>query len=213
MHKLIVIILLCAIGGTANAQLTGRKIGGSDTGSADAEGAAATLAVESHKFYVGAEYTQSRLSVSDSSKAGGIPEDDFDGLFVDIRAGYRILSALGLEFHYGVPVSDTGSSGDIKQNHYYGIFAVPTATLFERFELGFPVGYTFSKVSHRDDDGTREHKTLDSVAFGMNIEVPIRQFWDVLPDVRVVGGGMVYDHKSSARYYGFHYGLRYDFGF
>jgi hypothetical protein len=210
MRKFIMVILLCAIGGTANAQLTGKKIGGADSGSADEDGGSATLAVESHKFYIGAEYTQARLSVSDSGK---IPADDYDARFVDIRAGYRILSALGFEFHYGVPVSDTGNPGDVKPNHYYGIFAVPTATLFERFELGFPIGYTFAKVSHRDADGTRESETLNSVAFGMNIEVPIRQFWDVLPDVRITGGGMVYDHKSSSRYYGFHYGLRYDFGF
>ncbi len=211
MRKYIVIALLCAIGGNAHAQLTGRKIGGSDSGSADAD-AGASLAVESHKLYVGADYTQARLSVSDPSKAGGIPQDDYDGQFVDIRVGYRVLSALGIEVHGGVPLSDTGSSGDVKSNHYFGVFAVPTATLFERFELGFPLGYTFSKVSHRSDDGTHQQETLNSVAFGINLEVPIRQFWDGLPDIRIGGGAMVYDHESASRYYGFHYGLRYDFG-
>lgn len=211
MQKLVVAILLGAIAGSANAQV-GKKIGGSDSGSADSDAGSSSLAVENHKFYVGADYAQTRLSISDSASANGIPVDDYDGHFVDLRAGYRVLSALGLEFHYGVPLGNTRDPGNIRPNHYYGLFVVPTATLFERFELGFPIGYDFSEVSHKDADGTREHETLDSVAFGINIDVPVRQFWDALPDLRLSGGAMVYDHASASRYYGFHYGLRYDFG-
>lgn len=210
MRKLIPVVLLGVLCGTAQAQYAGRKIGG---GGGESEGTSASLAVENHKLYLGADYTFARLAVSNSNHTGGIPEDDFDTRFIDLRAGYRILPVVGVEFHYGLPAQGLGDPGNVKSNHYYGIFVVPTATLFETVELAFPVGYTWSRVSHKDaTTGAREHASLDSVAFGMNVELPIREFWAKLPDLRLTSGASVYNHGSAARYYGYRFGLRYDFG-
>ncbi len=206
-------LVLLAMAGAAQGQGLTKNIGGSDTtADPDAAAAAAALVVEGHKFYFGADYADATLSVSNDG-VGDIPSGKYTSKFIDLRAGYRVFNAVGIEVHYGIPGTDASADGGrIKEDEYYAIFAVPTASVFSAFELSFPLGYTHSKV-RREFGGGSSRTNLDSVAFGVNIEVPVRVFWDKLPDVRLTGGGLVYNQKSDARYYGFHYGLRYDFGF
>lgn len=192
--------------------MAGRAGGGAAGGSADEEASKPVLTEPSHKFYVGFDYQNARLSVSDSGSVGGVPAADYDANFYDLRVGYRVLEAVGLEAHYGIPANSDDDPGKVKQDHYYAAFIVPTATVFESFELSLPVGYTNSRIVHTDATGTQD-ATLGGIAYGLRLEVPVRVVWHALPDLRLTGGGMVYHQKSGARDYGFHYGLRYDFGF
>ena len=54
-------------------------------------------------------------------------------------------------------------------------------------------------------------EALGSIAYGVDVEIPIKGLWDALPDIRLTGGGMVYYQKSDGRVYGLNTGLRYDF--
>ncbi|GAC1630448.1 MAG: hypothetical protein NVS9B10_22860 [Nevskia sp.] len=205
-------LLLLAFAGAAQAQggLT-KNIPGSSGGGSGDEAPVPELADANHKIYFGADYADTTLSVSDSG-LGAIGTGKYTSKFVDIRAGYRFFNAIGVEVHGGVPTeSASRDGGRLQQSQYFAGFVVPTATVFSAFELAFPVGYAHTKLK-RQVNGARDSANLDSVAFGVNIEVPIRVFASALPDLRITGGGMVYSQKSNARYYGFHYGLRYDFG-
>lgn len=156
--------------------------------------------------YVGAGYDFMTLSVNRSDASGGIPQGHYDGRLIDFRAGFRLMKAVSVEAHVGVNAS--GSSGrHFGFTRYYALFAVPTAVVFNTVELSVPVGYVWSGVRA---DGARA--TFNSVAFGANLELPIRVLYPGLPDVRVTGGGIVSIQRSNAQIYGFHLGLRYDFG-
>ena len=153
-------------------------------------------------LYFGADYVTNTVSVSVPQTA---PSADFDSKMLRLRVGKRVLDAVGLEFHYGIDQSDE-KAGEVKTDAYYGLFLVPTATLFETVELAFPVGYARSEF----DDGSGESR--ESIAYGVDAELPLKVFGD-LPDIRLTAGGMVYYQKSEARGYGANLGLRYDFEF
>ena len=152
-------------------------------------------------LYVGADYVVSTLSLSDGSSANG----ELDSGMYRARVGWRALEAVGLEAHFGVDNSDE-EPGSVQTKSYYGVFAVPTATVFEVVELAFPVGYaqsSFEQGSFSEDYG--------SIAYGLDVELPLRTFAETLPDLRLTAGWMVYYQKSDARAYGANAGLRYDF--
>jgi hypothetical protein len=211
MKRIMAGTLLLAFAGTAVAQGIPKGIKGASSDDGEKETSAA-LSDENHKFYIGADYADAKLSVSNPDTVNQIPVGDYDVSFVDIRAGYRVFNAIGLEAHYGVKAEDKSTDGGtLGLNHYYGVFAVPTATVFNSFELAVPLGYSRTRVT-RNLGGVNTSTDLNSVSFGLNIEVPIRVFWDKLPDFRLTGGGTVYDQKTDARLYGFHVGARFDFG-
>lgn len=202
---------LCLAVSAAQAQGLSKNIGGSGDSGGGESSADSSLTVPGHRVYLGADYADATLSVSDTGLPS-IPGGKYTTKFLDLRAGYRVLDAIGLEAHVGVPAGDASADGGrLRQDQYYAAFVVPTATVFSSFELGFPLGYAHTRVQ-RKSNGTTGRETLDSIAYGVNLEVPIRVFFDGLPDFRIGGGGMVYSQKSGARDYGFHYGLRYDFG-
>lgn len=212
MNRITAGALLLAIAGAASAQGIPKGIKGAPTDEGEKETSTA-LSDESHKFYIGADYADTKLSVSNPDTVDQFPQGDYDLRFVDIRAGYRLFNAIGLEAHYGVKTEDEKSDGGtLGLDHYYGIFAVPTATVFNAFEIGVPLGYSRTSVT-REANGVKRSTDLNSASFGLNIEVPIRVFWNKLPDIRLTGGGTVYDQKTDARLYGFHFGARFDFGF
>lgn len=154
-------------------------------------------------FYVGANYVMSKFSVSESAT---FPVRDFDSSFVDLRAGIRVFEAIGIEAHFGIPTGSEDTGDEAKTDQYWGVFVVPTATLFETIELGFPVGYASSTMVQsglEEDYGT--------VAYGVNIEVPLQLLGESLPNFRLVGGGMVYAQQRETRIYGYHAGARFDF--
>lgn len=152
-------------------------------------------------LYVGADYVVSTLSLSN----GGSGTGELDSGMYRARVGWRALEAIGLEAHFGVDNSDE-EPGSVETKSYYGVFVVPTATVFEVAELAFPIGYaqsSFEQGSFSEDYG--------SIAYGLDAELPIRTFAESLPDLRLTAGWMVYYQKSDARAYGANAGLRYDF--
>jgi OOP family OmpA-OmpF porin len=218
MKKVLTLMLLGATA-TVHAQGLMKNVGGgssSDSGS----GGSSVGAFDDDKlynFYVGADLQNTKLSISDESSFKGLSANDYDSKFWDIRAGYRLFKVIGLEAHYGIPDEKDNEPGRYIVRNYYGFFAVPTANVFDLFELGFPIGYTNSSihVNGLTDGGGGEivAKHLSSAAYGANLEVPVRVLWHALPDIRLTGGGMVYYQRNDAREYGYHFGLRYDFGF
>lgn len=166
------------------------------------EEAAAEEPTEPWQVYLGADYVNTTLSLSNPSTA---PTAEFDSTMIRVRAGKRVLESVGFEVHYGVDQADE-EKGEVTTDAYYGAYLVPTATVFELLELAFPVGYARSEFG---DGG----ETLGSVAYGLNAEVPLRALFSGLPDIRLTGGWMVYYQKSDARVYGANFGLRYDFSF
>lgn len=159
-------------------------------------------AAEPLPIYVGLDLAKTILSVSGLS---GFQARDYDSGIYRLRAGVRLLEQVGFEFHYGFDAGDEGP-GEVSTKNYYGIFAVPTANLFDTVELAFPVGYAMSKVER-----PAASDSLGSIAYGINAELPLRNFGESFPDLRLVAGWMVYYQKSDARLYGANVGLRYDF--
>lgn len=151
-------------------------------------------------LYVGADYVVTTLSLSNGAATG-----DFDSGMYRGRLGVRALEAIGLEAHFGVDNSDD-EPGSVETKSYYGVFVVPTATLYEVVELAFPVGYAQTSFG----DGAAD-EDFASIAYGIDAELPLRSFGEGLPDLRLTAGGMVYYQKSDARVYGANAGLRYDF--
>lgn len=153
-------------------------------------------------LYVGADWVMTTLSISASGN--GTPNELDSGMY-RARIGWRALEAVGLEAHVGLDNSDD-EPGSVETKSYYGVFVVPTATVFEVMELAFPIGYAQS--TYGDDTSDED---FGSIAYGIDAELPLRTFADSLPDLRLTAGWMVYYQKSDARAYGANAGLRYDF--
>lgn len=218
MKRVLALVLLASTA-TVHAQGLMKSVGGGSSSDSNGSQSSGESFDDDRKynFYFGADLQNSKLSVSDSNGFGGLNTSDYDSKFWDVRAGYRLFKVIGVELHYGLPDQDANEPGRYKKRNYYGVFAVPTANVFDLFEIGFPLGYTNSgiTVDGQNSAGTNTtvQKHLNSIAYGANLEVPVRVIWRALPDIRLTGGGMVYYQRSDAREYGFHFGLRYDFGF
>jgi hypothetical protein len=219
MKKVLGLILLLATA-TAHAQGLMKSVGGGSSSDSSSQEQQSDRFDEGKKymFYVGADLQNPQLSISNSASFGNLQNTSYDSRFWDVRVGYRLFKAIGVEAHVGIQDKDDKDLGDFKVRNYYGIFAVPTANVFNLFEIAFPLGYTNSGVTINGttSDGTANElvqKHLNSIAYGARAELPIRVFWGDLPNIRLTGGGMVYYQRSDAREYGFHFGLRYDFGF
>jgi hypothetical protein len=155
-------------------------------------------------LYGGGDWVRDTLS---SSALRGFGQSNYDTGMYRLRAGARVFDAVGVEGQLGVNRNESGTAGTTAEtSNYYGLFLVPTASLFETVELAFPVGYARTGVKHV---GGSAH--LSSVSYGLNAELPLRVFSAGLPDVRFVAGWMIYYQKTDARIYGFNAGLRYDF--
>lgn len=157
---------------------------------------------EPWKLYLGVDQVNTRIALS---VPPSVPANEFDSTMIRVRAGMRVLEAVGLELHYGADRADE-DKGEITTDSYYGVYFVPAATVLDFLELAFPVGYGRSEFN---DSG----EALGSIGYGIDAEIPIRGFYDGLPDFRLTAGWMVYYQKSDARVYGANLGLRYDFSF
>lgn len=154
--------------------------------------------------YVGADLVTSTLS---SSSLNGFAGNEFESGMYRLRAGVRALESVGLELHYGL---DNGGDqfDEVATDNYYGLFVVPTATVLETVELAFPVGYAMTSAT----GASGASADLNSIAYGLDAELPLRTFGAGMPDLRLTAGWMVYYQKADARMYGANFGLRYDFG-
>lgn len=154
--------------------------------------------------YVGADLVTSTLS---SSSLNGFAGNEFESGMYRLRAGVRALESVGLELHYGL---DNGGDqfDEVATDNYYGLFLVPTATVLETVELAFPIGYAMTSAT----SASGASADLNSIAYGIDAELPLRTFGAGMPDLRLTAGWMVYYQKTDARMYGANFGLRYDFG-
>lgn len=212
MKKYAAALLLCALAGTAYGQ--GRSIRGAGEVGTDASASNVIGdSGEKYQFYVGMDYQFLTLAVLNSSGAGGFPQKHYNGRLYDLRFGYRLFKTVGLELHYGVDGGNDNRSNGFGVTRYYGIYVVPTATVLNTVELSLPLGYAFTGVKQRVPGQPEYRASINSAAFGANIELPIREFGNSLPNLRLTGGGVVYIQRNNAQIYGFHLGIRYDFGF
>lgn len=153
------------------------------------------------RLYAGVDQVNSLLSVS------GLPSGSpsrFDSGIYRLRAGTRLSDNIGFEFHYGI--EQDAEPGEITTDNYYGLYLAASTSLYDTLGLSFPVGYARSSFS-----GGGASTDLDSVAFGLEAELPLKTFGETLPDLRLVLGWMTYYQKRDARLYGANLGLRYDF--
>ena len=153
------------------------------------------------RLYAGADQVNSNLSVSGLPSAA---QSRFDSAMYRLRAGTRLSDNIGFEFHYGI--DQDADPGEVTTDSYYGLFMNASTSLFDTLGVAFPVGYAKTSVS-----GGGASTGLDSIAFGLEAELPLKTFGEALPDLRLTLGWMTYYQKSDARLYGANLGLRYDF--
>lgn len=173
---------------------------------APAEEAASEDSGEPFQFYIAADKAELTLSLSDDDLETQFGGDEFESSMYRIRAGMRLLEAVGIELHYGISDDDGSEAGKFEVGQYYGIFVVPTGSLFDLVEISVPIGY-----SSTDAERGNASETFDGVSYGLNIEVPITLGSDWFPDLRIGGGGLVYRADQDSRMYGYHFGVRLDF--
>lgn len=184
---------------------------------ASADAAPAETAVTEKKpwlFYVGYDRAHINFQVSEPNPAsvstpslqtrfGG---SSFSSSFNRFRVGTRLLDFIGLEAHLGLKGDEGNEAGTVKMNRNYGLYVVPTGVLFDMVEIGAVLGY-----SKMDLERGNASESFQGVSYGLNTELPLRHFFDKMPDIRLGLGGIVYHQKNNARIYGTHLGLRYDF--
>lgn len=166
------------------------------------------------RFYAGYDRAHINMRVSTSNPASTTPPslqtrfggDSFSSNFNRLRAGIRLLEFIGLEAHYGFKGDDGKDPGVVGVDKSYGFYVVPTGTFLNTVEISAVLGY--SKIDLQRGNASEEFK---GASYGVNAELPLKQFFGSLPDLRVGFGGMVYHQKDDARIYGTHFGVRYDF--
>lgn len=161
---------------------------------------------EPWELYVGADHAWLRASFSDTALKNKFGGDEFESTFYRIRAGVRLFGAVGVEAHYGIKDEDDTESGTIEVGDYWGVFVVPTGTLFNFIELAAPIGYSRTQLQRGN-----AKETFDGLSFGLNFEIPLLIDVSWFPDLRIGGGGTVYQAENDSRVYGYHAGIRIDF--
>lgn len=173
---------------------------------APAEETASEDSGEPFHFYLGVDKAEITLALSDTALETAFGGDELESSMYRIRAGMRLLEAVGLELHYGVADDKDDGAKTFEIGEYYGIFVVPTGSLFELIEISVPIGYSSMKA----EKGAAS-ETFDGVSYGVNLEVPITLNSEWFPDIRIGGGGLVYRADRDSRVYGYHFGVRLDF--
>lgn len=179
---------------------------GSDSEDGSSEEASSGDDGEPFYLYAGVDLVEVRASFSDDALIAKFGDDKLNSSYYRLRVGTRLFEAIGVEAHYGLPDQDDSGERNFETGEYYGAFIVPTGVFLDVVEISAPVGYTLTKVER----GGASEK-FDAVSFGLNIEVPITLDSEWLPDIRIGGGGTVYQAKNDARIYGYHFGIRLDF--
>ncbi|MEK6805081.1 MAG: hypothetical protein AABY95_00335 [Pseudomonadota bacterium] len=168
-----------------------------------AEGGAGADADAALKSYLGFDYVTGQLANSVGATAS-TTSNTFDFDMLRLRGGMRVFEALAVELQYGTSIGGA-DAGQAKIESYASALLVPTATLFDTFELSFPVGVTLIEAQQ----GTQTFEDTD-ISYGIQSELPLKLFAD-LPDLRLGAGFMIYHAGNASRTYGFNLGLRYDF--
>ncbi len=181
----------------------------------------AAQADDDRRFYLGADRVDAVFSTSSpqtvftgSNNANFRQTERSDTKFYRVRLGTDLSESIGIEAHYGF--EDT--SADVAENtgaldSYLGLYLVPRGVLFELIDIELPLGY--SKVEYIEPAGGSAD--VDGVAFGVNLGLSLTRFLgdedreDRSWNLRLIGGGMVYQQDSESRFYGYNLGLRAEF--
>lgn len=174
--------------------------------SAPSEAATSEAASDPVWLYVGADYASLTASFSRDALVTQFGGDDFESSFYRVRVGTRLFDGIGVEGHFGVSDTDDSEPGDVEVSEYFGVFVVPTGVIFDLIEVAAPVGFSVTELS-----GRGAKKKFDGVSFGLNFEIPLLVDVEGFPDIRIGGGGTVYQAERDARIYGYHAGVRIDF--
>lgn len=202
----------------SSADAGGEDTSGSDTASSDGSSYSDTSdesgssddgdSGDGLRFYVGAERAETTLDLSGETLQNRYGRDQLDGGSYLGRVGVRIAEGISIEGIGSFAPDDDKGGRDAKFTQIYGAYLVTTGTVMETVEVSGRVGYALVRA----ENATADEK-FDNVSYGVEMALPLRVFSDSLPNVRLVGGGTVYSQERQARIYGWHYGLRYDFGF
>lgn len=162
---------------------------------------------EDEPFYLygGIDYVDLEASFSSDALKASFGGETFGSQFYRARVGTRVFEVVGLEAHFGQADSDGTDPGEVEVDSYWGVYAVPTGTFLDIVEISAPVGFSAMTLTR----GAAEIE-FNRLAYGLNVEFPLRAFAEGLPDLRFGGGGMVYQAENHARTYGFHFGVRLD---
>lgn len=156
------------------------------------------------QMYLGAAYNDVTVSFSDAALTTKFGAQELAAKMYTLRVGIRVFDVIGLEFHGGA--KDGINAGAIEMGNYYGLFVVPTANVFDLFEVSAAIGYNAFIIER----GNIREKFMRP-AYGLNAELPIRQLAPSMPDLRLTTGYKVFYAQQKARVYGLQLGLRYDF--
>lgn len=157
------------------------------------------------RIYVGADYDQATVDISDAAVAAELGRSRFSSDFIKLRIGLSVFDGIAFEVHGAVPASNAGGD-EIETAQFFGLYFVPTGVVAETIEVSARLGYAITEI----ETGLGS-EDLDGVSFGLNFELPLRRLGASLPDLRFSAGGTVYQEDREARVYGYHGGLRYDF--
>jgi hypothetical protein len=158
-----------------------------------------------HTFYIGLDYDMTKIDINDKGTREALGRRRFESNFYKLRLGARIFEGVGLEFHAGFP-DNNASSKKLETKQFYGLYLVPTGVLFDVVEISARLGYAYTELKSelgKDD--------ADGASFGLAVELPLRNFGEGMPNLRVGVGGTVYQEERDGRVFGWHGGVRYDF--
>lgn len=158
-------------------------------------------------LYIGADYYDATVSAADPD----VPNLDTTGYRVHFGTSFG--SGFGSKERFiGVDVSYVGKRSDNGNPDYiemdgYGVHLVPTATVLDLFEIAVPLGWQYVHLSYFGAEASDS-----GISYGLNLQFPFRIISESLPDLRLIGGGLVYNQDEGDRIYGWHAGLQFDFG-
>ena len=175
---------------------------------AESAEAASEADASAWKLYGGVDYDAPRLSLSDEALIQRFGSADLDSTLLRLRGGVRFFDWVGVELQLGSGTGSAEAADEFDVAGYAGLFIVPTGVLFETLEIAGLLGITQLKAERGDVS-----ESFTGQAYGVNLELPLRNLAESLPDLRLTSGYLVMNHNNRHRIHGAHVGLRYDFQF
>jgi hypothetical protein len=190
---------------SSDSSTSSETVGGGDTATVPTDDSLAASSGGGHTFYVGLDYDMTKIDINDKGTREALGRRRFESNFYKLRLGARIFDGVGLEFHAGFP-DNNASSRKLETKQFYALYLVPTGVLFDLVEISARLGYAYTELKSelgKDD--------ADGPSFGIGVELPLRNFGEGMPNLRVGVGGTVYQEERDGRVFGWHGGIRYDF--
>lgn len=158
------------------------------------------------RFFIGIDRNEAILDLTDANLKLAYGSGHLDGGFYRARFGAHLAPAIFAEAQIGfAPDSDSGAK-KVKTEPFYALYLVTSAPIFDTVEISARVGYAWIGAER---DGFSED--FDNVSYGIGLDLPLRHLSKSLSRFRLNLAGTVYGQDRDARYYGWSYGLRYDF--